>query len=261
MVQKIIAIGGGEIGRPKSPNAGGSSNGFYPVETLSIDKEIISLSGKKHPKLLFVPTASNDSTGYSAVVKKHFEKRLGCKVDFLFLKKEKLLKKEIEKRVFSSDIVYVGGGNTFRMMRVWKKIGFDKILEKAKQKGIVLSGLSAGALCWCKAGNSDSRKFKNPKADYIKVNCLGFLKIFLCPHYDVEPERQVSLKKMIKRVGGIAVALDNCSALEVIGEQYRIIVSKKTATAHKIFWSKEKYFKQKIVSNKWLQLSDLSLKK
>ncbi len=35
-MQKIVAIGGGEIGRPG-----------FPVETTSIDKEIIFLSGKK----------------------------------------------------------------------------------------------------------------------------------------------------------------------------------------------------------------------
>lgn len=49
---KIVAIGGGEIGRPGTK-----------IETLKIDKEIITLSGKKNPKLLFIPTASNDAAG------------------------------------------------------------------------------------------------------------------------------------------------------------------------------------------------------
>ena len=43
---KIVAIGGGEIERPG-----------YPIETEEIDREIIRLSGKKHPKVLFIPTA------------------------------------------------------------------------------------------------------------------------------------------------------------------------------------------------------------
>ena len=62
---KIVAIGGGEIGRLG-----------YPIETTKIDKEIISLTGKKNPRLLFIPTASSDSESYFAVVEKYFGKKL-----------------------------------------------------------------------------------------------------------------------------------------------------------------------------------------
>ena len=75
---QIVAVGGGEIGRPG-----------YLVETTKIDKEIIALTGKKSPRLLFIPTASSDSESYYEVVKKHFGKRLDCKTDVLYLIKEK----------------------------------------------------------------------------------------------------------------------------------------------------------------------------
>lgn len=42
---KIVAIGGGEI---------------HLEETLPIDKFIVDFSESKNPKLLFIPTASND---------------------------------------------------------------------------------------------------------------------------------------------------------------------------------------------------------
>lgn len=251
MIQKIVAIGGGEIGRPKS------EGGFYPIETTLIDKEIIKLSGAKRPKLLFLPTASSDSGGYVSVVENYFGKKLRCKVDSLLLKKEKYSRKEIEKKILSSDIIYVGGGNTLKMMKIWKKLGVDKILTRARDKGIVLSGLSAGAICWFSKGNSDSRKFKDPSADYIKVNCLGFVNVLLCPHYDKEKEREASLKKMMKKTSGVAIALDNCSALEVVGDKARLITSKQNAIGYKIFWSKQKYFKEKLVKNKWIDLKDL----
>src|SRR3989338_4536669 len=98
---KIMAIGGGEIGRPG-----------YPVETTKIDEEIIALSGKKNPQVLFIPTASEDSEGYVEVFNKHFGKRLGCKTDVLYLIKEKLTKQQIRAKILNSDIVYVGGGDT-----------------------------------------------------------------------------------------------------------------------------------------------------
>jgi dipeptidase E len=71
-MKKIVAIGGGEIGKPG-----------YPVETTKIDKEILRLTGKKSPRLLFIPTASDDSELYFETVKKHFGKRLGCTTDVL----------------------------------------------------------------------------------------------------------------------------------------------------------------------------------
>lgn len=236
---KIIAIGGGEIGR-----AG------YPVETTKIDKEIIRLTCKKNPKLLFIPTASSDSEGYCSTVEKYFGKRLGCKIDVLYLIKNKLGKKEIEDKILKSDIIYVGGGNTLKMMQIWRKIGVDKILIRAYKKGIVMSGLSAGAICWFKYGNSDSRKFANPDAGLIKVTGLGLINALHCPHYDFEAYRKADLKKMMRKISGIAIAIDNCCAIEIIDDKYRIIASKKLANAHKVYWKANKYHKEIIKKEK-----------
>jgi len=230
-MKKIIAIGGGEIGRPG-----------FPVETTKIDKEIIKLSGKKNPRLLFIPTASQDAERYIEMVKKHFGKKLGCKVDILYLIKNKLSRKEIAKKILSSDIVYVGGGNTLRMMNVWRNSGVDKLLKKAYEKGIVLSGLSAGSICWFNYGCSDSRKFKNKKLKFIKVKGLGFINAFNCPHYDTEKTRKKSLKEMMKKIPGVAIALDDCCAFEVVGKNYRVISSKRGRNAYKVFWSKGKFY-------------------
>ncbi len=226
---KIIAIGGGEIGRPG-----------YPIETTKIDREIIKLTGKKAPKLLFIPTASNDSESYYKVVQKHFGQRLGCKTDVLYLIKNRISKKEIRDKIINSDIIYVGGGNTLKMLKVWKKMGVDRILKEAHKKGVVLSGLSAGSVCWFKYANSDSEKMINPSADYIKISGLGFVNALHCPHYDSEKDRKPSLKKMMKKVSGVAIAIDNCCAIEVVGKEYRVISSKPKANAYKVFWKQNK---------------------
>jgi len=247
---KIIAIGGGEIGRPG-----------YPVETTKIDREIINLSGKENPKVLFIPTASSDSESYFEVVKKHFGKRLGCKTNVLYLIKEKLTKKQIEEKVFNSDIVYVGGGNTAKLMKIWRKTGTDKILKEAGKKGIVLSGISAGSICWSKYGLSDSRRFNNPNAEMIKVSGLELINIVYCPHYDFEPHRKEGLKKMMKKTSGVAIAMENCSALEIIDDKYRIISSKKNVNAYKVYWKKNKFYEENIKQEKeFKSLSEILVK-
>lgn len=248
-MKKIIAVGGGQIGgRPG-----------VKIETLGIDKEIVKLSGKSNPKLLFISTASGDAAGYVEMVKNYFGKKLGCKVDTLELITKKYTKKELKDKILKTDIIYVGGGNTLKMMKVWRKFGVDILLEKAMKKGIVLSGLSAGSICWFQYGNSDSARFgKNKEASMIRVKGLNMLPALHCPHYDVEKGREDSLKEMMKKNKGIAIAIDNCAALEVIDDQYRVIKTKKTSNVYKVYWKNGKYHKELIAAKKNLQpLSEL----
>jgi dipeptidase E len=219
---KIVAIGGGDV------RAG---------STTFIDKEIIKLSGKRHPRFLFVPTASSDSEGYWDIIKKHFGK-LGCKTDVLFLIKKKMSKKEISDKILDADIIYVGGGNTLMMMRLWRKLGVDVLLKKAYQKNIVLSGLSAGSICWFDSGHSDSMSFYHPKKwHYINVRGLGLIKGVHCPHFDGETlgvKRKDAFRKMISKIGGAGIAIDNDCAIEFIDGEYRVIASKRKASAYTV---------------------------
>lgn len=249
-MKKIVTIGGGEIGRPG-----------YPIETTKIDKELIRLTDRKSPMVLFIPTASSDSEGYYETVKKHFGKRLGCKTDVLWLLKGKPFRKSIEEKILSADLIYVGGGNTQKMLRVWKQNGIDKILKKAWEQGIVLSGLSAGSICWFRGGTSDSRRFNNPKADLIKVTGLGFIPSLHSPHYDVEKDRRPGLKKIMKKTSGVAIAIDNCCAVEFFDDTYRVISSKPKAKAYKVYWKANKYHEEVIPkSTKFAPLADLLTK-
>ena len=218
----------------------------------------IRLSGKKNPRLLFLLTASSDSKGYFADVSRHFGDRLGCEVSALYLLKNKYSQKQIEKIILSADIIYVGGGNTLKMMTAWRKYGVDKILHKAWKKGVIISGVSAGSICWFKYGNSDSRKFKNKDAGMIKVSGLGFINALHCTHYNIEPGRKESLKKIMKKTQGIAIALDNCCALEIVDDKYRIITSRKNAKAYKVYWRGDCFYELPIKEiNEFQDISEL----
>ncbi len=139
---KLICIGGGEIPRVK--------NGIQlPYETREIDEEIVRISEKKKPKLLFIGTASSDSYDYFLVIKKIFDD-LGCIVSNLELLKDSIDMKQVESQILNTDIIYIGGGNTEFMLKKWRELGVDKLLIQAYNKGIVCSGLSAGSYCWFK---------------------------------------------------------------------------------------------------------------
>lgn len=249
MKRKIVAIGGGRVISPPD----------RVPQTLPIDKAIVKLAGKKTPKLLFIPTASLDNVEYCQAIKRLYANTLGCKFDTLLLFLDRPTKKAIREKILSADIIYVGGGNTLRMMNLWRKLGIDTLINQARQKGAVLCGLSAGAICWFRQGNSDSRKFVNEDdKTLIKVTGLNFVDALACPHYDVEKHRQPELRKMMQTTKGIAIALDNCAAIEINDEQYRIYTSANRKNAYKVYWHSGKYFKEQLPKDgKYRAVSEL----
>lgn len=243
----ILAIGGGETFE----------------ENRILNTEIISLSKKKNPKILFIPTASCDAEEYWKKFDIEFRNKLKCKTNVLCLINDKPKKEEITDKILGSDIIYVGGGSTLSMMKLWRKFKVDEILTRAYRKGIVMSGLSAGGICWFKYGLSDSRRIKNPKADLIKVNALNFISAAYCPHYDsskakkdIDWDRKIQLKKMMKKNNDVALAFDNNCAIEIINRKFRIIASRKSANAYKIYWKNGRFYKNKIKKLKELKSID-----
>jgi dipeptidase E len=224
MQKIIVAIGGGEI-RTRG--------------TAAIDREIIRLSQKKHPKLLFIPTASSDSERYWKHVREYFGDFLKCKTDVLFLMKERPPLPEIRAKILSADVIYVGGGNTLLMMRVWRRRKVDKLLKAAYERGTVLSGISAGAICWFDSGHSDSMSFYHPrKWKYIEVQGLGLVPGIYCPHYNSMTRgvpRRKDFRAMIRKTGGLGIAVENnCALAFVNGRLENVLRSKRYARAYQI---------------------------
>ena len=185
---KIVSIGGGRIGRFSST-----------VRTTPIDREIVRFSGKRSPRLLFLPTASAGCDEYCAAIYKQFSKRLGCKVDIMLLVNTDPDRAQIKDRIASADIIYVGEGNTLRMMKTWRRHGVDRALRSAMQRDAVLCGSSAGSIAWFAWGNSDSLKSEEDPTRLARVKGLGFVDALICPHYDAEKHRRASLKAMMKK--------------------------------------------------------------
>src|SRR4029079_11450678 len=63
---------------------------------------------------------------------------------------------DIESLVVAQDAWYVGGGSPASLLAVWRAHGVDRALARAHDEGVVLAGLSAGAICWFDAGTTDS---------------------------------------------------------------------------------------------------------
>lgn len=163
-MRTIIGIGGGRY----------SDNEVEPIF-----KKIVSLCPKKEPRVLFVPTAGHDDINGDEHIFRLFI-GLGCSVSALLLTDDTLKFEDIEEKIMSSDIIYVGGGNLEFLMTTWKRTGADKLMHRAYEKGIILSGYSSGMMCWFAEGYDDCGE----GGSFMFVDCLGLLPYSSCPHFE-----------------------------------------------------------------------------
>ena len=155
-------------------------------------KYMIALTGKEKPRVCFLPTASGDNQGYINYWLENAKKySIDPFVQKVFIESSSQ-KISFEESLLSADAIMVAGGNTLDMIALWKAHGIDKILKKAWEKGIVLTGSSAGAICWFHEGLSDSRPIA-----LSRVESLGLLKGSCSPHYHSSKDRAAIYQDMI----------------------------------------------------------------
>ncbi|MFS0557559.1 Type 1 glutamine amidotransferase-like domain-containing protein [Brevibacillus sp. 179-C9.3 HS] len=77
------------------------------------------------------------------------------------------------------DVIYVGGGNTQYMLEKWRAMNFDAVLKEAYEKGTLLAGISAGAMCWFETCFSEKTD-----GTFEEFKGLGLLPGSFCPHYN-----------------------------------------------------------------------------
>jgi len=261
---KLVLCGGGEIGRPKIDKLTDEITGFYPTETIVIDRKIIELSCKKNPKMLFLPTATEGMGHlrswdgydkpmypYEYTVREYFGKKFGAIVDVLYLIDENPSDEEIVQKIANTDIIYVGGGNTRQLISAWKKRGIDVLLKEAITRGVVSSGISAGANCWCRYCSTDStaiEKGLDNGTNLEVMSCLDIVPILFTPHCVKEPLRKPFTKKIIETdyKDQTAVCCDDLSALVICGDNMSVISSDKNIGATKIYLKNGKVTEEKI---------------
>lgn len=212
MKKQIIALGGGGFSmEPDNP---------------LLDEYILKQTDKRKPKVCFVGTASGDAEGYILKFYTSFLK-LSCIPTHLSL--FNLPTKDLEAFVLDQDVIYVGGGNTRSLMALWKEWKLDGYLRTAWENGVVLTGISAGSICWFEEGVSDFFP-----GELNKLQCLGFLKGSNCPHYDGEAGRRPAYHRLILS-GKISegVAAEDGVALHYVGTKLeRVISSRINAKAY-----------------------------
>lgn len=244
----IISIGGGEL-RERT--------------TLKIDEFIAgrakARAGERRANALFLPTASHDFMPYYNTFHKVYTGVFDIKTDVALCVFKGVDLARMREKFEKSDMIYVGGGDTVFMIERWKQTGLLPLIREAYERGVVICGLSAGAICWFSDMYTDSAVAlsgsaasgsalvsesetvvsglgvsaadadeKNEK--YAMFSGLGWIKGKISPHYGA---RMVDFDEILCYNNCSAYGLEDNSAILIENETVRGAIS-SGGTAWKI---------------------------
>jgi dipeptidase E len=207
---------------------GGGGFTMEPANPL-LDDFVLGLAGARRPRILFLPTASGDTTAQINAFRDRFADRL-CIPEHLALFRLRDTGRPLSELVLEQDVIYAGGGSMRNLLAIWRAHGLDRLLVEAWRRGTVLAGLSAGAMCWFQAGITRSSGPPEPLAG------LGLLQGSLSVHADGEPERLPVWLELV-RAGALpgGWAVDDGVGLLFRGHELdRVVSSRPGAAAHRV---------------------------
>jgi dipeptidase E len=177
-------------------------------------------------RVLYVPTASSENAAGTI----GWYERLRGRAELTHLSFFPWPPADLRELVLAQDVILVSGGNTANALAIWRLHGFDRLLREAWQEGILLTGWSAGMICWFEQGVTDS--FGPQLAG---MDCLGFLPGSACPHYDGEERRRPVYTQLVADGLQPGIAADDDVGLHFAGTELReVVTSRAGATAYRV---------------------------
>jgi len=229
---------------------GSGSDGMSDPRVVDVIKR---MAGPSARNVLYLGTATYDLPNFAQRQTQHFQG--DYRVDKLDLVHRSPSKEEIEDSIGRADIIVVGGGNTLYAVDRWKTLQYViPALEAAKERGAILTGGSAGSICWFQSGHSNAmdpetyyhyriQKFaieggsygdessaagKDGTWKYIRVPGLGFLPGMVSPHHDRIQSNGVLRaydfdRVLLQHPGELGIGIDHWAALAIDGDDYEVI--------------------------------------
>jgi dipeptidase E len=177
-------------------------------------------------RLLYVPTASMEDSERTL----WWYENLRGRAEMTHLFFSPWPPSDLRELVLQHDIVFVPGGNTANALAIWRAHGFDDILREAWAEGVLLTGWSAGMICWFEHAVTDSFG-----PELAPMECLGFLPGSACPHYDGEERRRPVYTQLVADGFPAGIAADDNVGLRYEGTSLvEIVTSRAGATAYRV---------------------------
>jgi peptidase E len=203
--RRIVAMGGG-----------GFSTGSHGDPPL--DRYVLDVAERPQPRICLLPTASGDPEEQIQRFYRAYHD-LPCEPTHLSLFRLGTKPVDLRALLLGQDVIYAGGGSLLNLLAIWRAHGLDTILREAWERGVVLSGISAGSMCWFAAGVTKGHGA--PRA----VEGLGFLPASNSVHHSAEPERRPCFHEAVRSEmappgysvdDGVGLLFNGCDLVEAV---------------------------------------------
>jgi peptidase E len=196
--------------------------GGFPDDAL-LDHALALARGDR---VLYLPTAGSENAAFTLLWYERMRER-GKLTHLHFFPWPP---EDLRALALAHDVILVGGGNTANALAIWRVHGFDAVLREAWEQGILLTGWSAGMICWFAHGVTDSF---GPQL--APMECLGFLPGSACPHYDGEERRRPVYTRLVAEGLAAGIAADDDVGVHFVGTELReVVTSRDGATAYRV---------------------------
>jgi peptidase E len=175
--RRIVAMGGG---------------GFASAEgDPALDRFVLDVAACEQPRICLLPPAGGDPEEQIQRFYRAYHD-LPCEPTHLSLFRLGTKPVDLRQLLLAQDVIYVGGGSLLNLRASWRAHELDSILREAWRRGTLLCGISAGSMCWFRAGVTTG--FGVPRA----VEGLGFLPCSNSVHHHSEPERRPCFHEAVR---------------------------------------------------------------
>lgn len=202
------------------------------IKTNRIESQLIKLTNKDRPTILYCPFASKD------IKKSNLKFKLlidDLNADIIYLSFENI--NQFEELLIKSDILYIGGGISDDLVSIFKEYKLDKILKKHINDDIIFAGSSAGAMLYTYWSMGDKYMFVDNyhNYNYKMVECLNLLNITICPHY--QNEDLIIYNDELKKYDCDAFGIEEDTCVVINGNKFFVIKEERSASCY--YFSKE----------------------
>jgi peptidase E len=209
---RIVGLGGG---------------GSTEEQQAKLRRYVLDVAGRERPRICFDPTAVGDQT--EGIVR--FYEQWGGLGELAHLRFFPYPPPGLRELVLAQDVLVVSGGNTANLLAIWRVHGFDAIVREAWEQGVLLTGGSAGMICWYEACVTDSF---GPQLEGLRDG-LGFLPGSACPHFDGEERRRPVYTRLVADGFPPGIAADDGVALRYDGaELTEVVTVREGAGAYRV---------------------------
>lgn len=200
----IYALIGGKCNRPKVNNR--------------IEKELLKLTGKDIPNVLYCPFAQRD---IQKSINKFHQLMEGIPANITDLTYQN--EEQFEELLKNADMLYIGGGMSDDLICYFQMKKYDLLLKKYEDSNIIYAGSSAGAMLFCNISMGDKYMYSDNfhNYNYKMVKGLRLLNISMCPHY--QNEDLIFYNDAIKEYGLVSFGIEEDTCLVIDSNKYYVL--------------------------------------